>query len=495
MSSVKRILALARRTRAELVARNKALPADPVAYASAKGIKITPQQARILQALTQPPHSVLVRAAHAVGKTFIASLAASWFYDLHNPGLVLTTAPTHIQVADLLFKELRNVRRNDPHFLPKATRLEENPNHFIHGLTANKADAFQGRHGTALMIVFDEAAGVDKIFWERARTMLSDGPSYCFLGIYNPYDVSSPAYAEEASGRHTVLEMSALDHPNVTSKQNIIPGAVTYAQVVERLESECKRLAPDEPHPWNAFTFEGVTYLPEDPLFEIQILGRWPTRAINSVWGDSALALLLQPMAVEPNWLVAIGCDVARFGDDRTVMVVRRGRCIIGIEAHRGWTITQTAQRLKELAAEHATPNQHATRIPIYIDEGGLGAGVVDCCGAGPDRHNFVGVNSSTVSNWPGDFPNLRSELWFLAAELARDGNLSMQSLPLAAQQQLLAELKAPVFVVDSMNRRVVEAKTQTKRRLGKSPDLADAFNLACYLPANNTVERVTGHL
>ena len=81
------------------------------------------------------------------------------------------------------------------------------------------------------------------------------------------------------------------------------------------------------------------------------------------------------------------------------------------------------------------------------------------------------------------------------APQLARDGNLSMQQLPLAAQQQLLAELKAPVFVVDTMNRRVVEAKTQTKRRLGKSPDLADAFNLACFLPASSTVERVTGHL
>lgn len=495
MKTAKQILAMARRTRAELAALNTTLPTDPVKYAAAKGLRITAQQAAILRALTQPPYSVLVRAAHAVGKTFIASLAASWFYDTRNPGIVLTTAPTHIQVADLLFKELRNVRRGDPHFLPKATRLEENPNHFIHGLTANKADAFQGRHGTALMIVFDEAAGVDKVFWERARTMLSHGPNYCFLGIYNPYDVSSPAYAEESSGRHTVLEMSALDHPNVTERRLVVPGAVIYEQVTERLTTECKRLRDDEPHPWNAFTFEGQTYLPEDPLFEIQVLGRWPTRAINSVWGDSALALLLQPMEVQPNWLAAIGCDVARFGDDRTVMVVRRGRAITHLEAHRGWTITQTAQRLKELAAEQGTAHQPARAIPIYIDEGGLGAGVVDCAGIGTERFHFVGVNSSTTSNWPGDFPNLRSELWFLAAELARDGNLSMQALPLATQQQLVAELKAPVFVVDSMNRRVVEAKTQTKRRLGKSPDLADAFNLACYLPASQAVERVTGHL
>jgi hypothetical protein len=56
-------------------------------------------------------------------------------------------------------------------------------------------------------------------------------------------------------------------------------------------------------------------------------------------------------------------------------------------------------------------------------------------------------------------------------------------------------ELRQPVFTLDVMQRRVVEAKAMTKKRLGNSPDLADAFNLAFMLKGTGWSESVSGRI
>jgi hypothetical protein len=487
---------LARR-RARLIREKKRAPADPVQYAHSLGLYVTPQQQAILRALIEPPYCVMVRAAHSVGKTWTAALVASWFHDRYNPGLCLTTAPTLVSVRDLLFRELRKLRPRDPNWLPKDTRLQSSNDHWIHGFTANKPDAFQGRHADKQMIIFDEASGVDVQFWERAMTMINPGrPGHYFFAIYNPYDVSCPAYSYEQSGRFTVLEMSALDHPNVLHGDEVVPGAITRPVVAERIRDECRVLEPEEQRPSNAFEFADTVWVPESPLFEVQVLGRWPSRSTSSVWSDLALTRVQETVEVDPKWLTQIGCDPARFGDDRTAICVRKGRAVVHLESHRGWPLQQTATRLKELAQEWHAPGQKATEVPVLIDAAGLGAGLVEMAGTGPFRHLFVEINSALRSRWETEWPNLRSELWFSSAALAEDGQITMAPLPDDLRQQLMAELRQPVFTLDAIQRRVVEAKQSTKRRLRASPDLADAFNLACMLRgAGGWVERVDGRI
>jgi hypothetical protein len=439
----------------------------------------------------------MVRAAHSVGKTWTAALIASWFHDTYDPGLCLTTAPTIVSVRDLLFRELRKMRPADPNWAPKDTRLEHHVDHWVHGLTASKPDAFQGRHADKQLIVFDEASGVDAPFWERTFTMINIGrPGHYFFSIYNPYDPSCYAYKEEQSGRHTVIEMSALDHPNVVTGDDIVPGAISRGEVFSRISAECRLLEPEEERTSAAFDFNGNVYVPESPLFEIQVLGRWPSRAMSSVWSDLALTRVQEHVEVDPKWLTQIGCDPARFGDDRTAICVRKGRAVVHLESHRGWPLQQTATRLKELAQEWHAPGQKATEVPVLIDAAGLGAGLVEMAGTGPFRHLFVEINSALRSRWETEWPNLRSELWFSSAALAEDGQITMAPLPDDLRQQLMAELRQPVFTLDAIQRRVVEAKQSTKRRLRASPDLADAFNLACMLRgAGGWVERVDGRI
>jgi hypothetical protein len=491
------LLRRAKKTNKRLSATKVKIPDCPVEYAHQRGLVLTPQQEAILRAIVAPPYSVLVRAAHSVGKTFVSAVAAAWFYDRHNPGICLCTAPVLVQVRDLLFRELRKIKHDDPNWLPKANRLESAADHWIHGLTANKPDAFQGRHLSDMMIVFDEAAGIPIEYWERAKTMVELGrKGHFFLAIFNPYDSSCPAYLAEQSGQHTVLEMSALDHPNVTSGIEQIPGAINRSTVNTRVHEECRPVEAGEELPPTSFVWEGRFYEPESPLFEVQILGKWPSRSVSSVWGDRALGYLVQSIQVNPDWLVQIGCDPARYGDDRTAICIRKGMAIVAMESHRGWSLNMTADRLKDLCCQYETKGQNARKIPVLIDAAGLGAGLVDMQGRGSDRYHFVEINSALKSRWEGDFPNLRSELWFASSELADAEQISIAALPIEDRTQLLAELRQPIFTLDSLQRRMVEAKAMTKRRLRASPDLADAFNLACLLRNDNGwTEQISGRV
>jgi hypothetical protein len=88
-------------------------------------------------------------------------------------------------------------------------------------------------------------------------------------------------------------------------------------------------------------------------------------------------------------------------------------------------------------------------------------------------------VRAGTVASAGDDYPNRRSELWFHAPFLARDGKLSLARLPRDVLGKLRQQAMAPLWKQDSKGRRVVESKAETKKRLGRSPDEMDALNLA----------------
>ena len=113
----------------------------------------------------------------------------------------------------------------------------------------------------------------------------------------------------------------------------------------------------------------------------------------------------------------------------------------------------------------------------MAVDDVGVGGGVTDQGQA--DGYLFVGINVGCEAPDPTEYPNLRSALWFGVAEAANSGQLSLARLKPDDRMNLKAELLSPTYGIDARGRRVVEAKDKTKQRLGRSPDNADAFNLA----------------
>lgn len=460
---------------------------NPAGYArDVLGVAWWSKQQEIAEALLRPPYRVLVKASHNVGKTFLAGSLVNWWYDIYDPGLTLTTAPTDTQVRDLLWKEVRVQRGNRGGFRgPQMPRLESSKNHWAHGYTAKDSDGFQGRHEEHMLFVFDEAVGVDGQFWEAAESMFG-GEGHAWLCIFNPTDTSSQAYKEELSGRWTVLSISMLEHPNILAEAQgeppPYPAAIRSERVDDLIRHWCTPVASGDQLATDIeWPLGSGQYWRPGPEAEARMLGRWPSQATYNVWGDGVWAACeskrLQPSVDDE---IEIGCDVARFGDDFTEIHIRRGPCSLHHEAHNGWKVTQTAGRLKELARQFGFEiGQDPLDITIRIDDAGVGGGVVDLADEGGPEFNFIPVNAGRAALAPEKYPNRRSELWFAVAERAMEVRLDLTRLPADVRTTLRSQAMAPTWSLDSQGRRVVEPKDRTKKRIGRSPDGMDALNLA----------------
>jgi hypothetical protein len=475
---------------------------DPVAYAEeVLKVRLWQKQTEILEALTRPPHKVLVLSGHNVGKTFVAAVAVNWWFDTRNPGVVITTAPTSEHVKDVLWKEIRlqrgSLARND-FSGARAALLYDKPNHYAKGYTAEKGESFQGRHDLRMLFVFDEAIGVDPMYWVTTKTMFKPGGEHAWLAIFNPTDTSTQAFLEYSAlddrQPWTIIQMSCIDHPNVSAalaNQPIpFPNAVTLAQLDEGMRELCQPVLPGEQAITDIEWPPGSRkWLRPGPEAESRWLGRWPSEGIKSVWShalwQSAMRELQEPSDVLPE----VGCDVARQGDDWTAFHVRRGWVSLLHESYQKQDTMFTVGRLVHLARHYAAissrehPARHEIKpedIPLKVDSIGFGAGVVD-------RLAEMGYNvcpidaSSNACARPADYKNRRSELWFQAAERARAGQMSLARLDKRTLERLQHQALAPEYKINSAGQRELEPKDKMKERLKRSPDDMDALNLAYY--------------
>src|SRR4051812_17255009 len=161
-----------------------------------------------------------------------------------------------------------------------------------------------------------------------------------------------------------------------------------------------------------------------------------------------------------------IGVDVARFGDDRSAIFYRHGRdgCPRPHEQFNGIDTMQLAGKVAERISRWSPD-------AVFVDEGGVGGGVVDRLrqlGFG----RGIGVNFGAKSDLRPNGAragNKRSEMWLAAREWLARGALPHDEL-------LAAELTAPMYSYNADNAVMLERKQDMKRRGIPSPDLADAF-------------------
>lgn len=182
------------------------------------------------------------------------------------------------------------------------------------------------------------------------------------------------------------------------------------------------------------------------------------------------------PADVEALGPVKWGLDVARFGDDKSVLVKRRGRVVLSLQS---WGKVDTMFLANEVWA------QALIELPqqIAVDVIGLGAGVFDrlvelaesARSQGIDIQ-IVAVNSS-VRVEDGINYNLRAQMWANGREWLKDAPVSLPNDP-----TLKAELCALKYLYRN-GLRLIESKDDAKKRGIKSPDHADAFMLTHAAP------------
>jgi phage terminase large subunit len=411
-----------------------------------------------MEAVRDRPRTA-VRACHGVGKTAAAAQTALWFLGTHPNSRVITTAPTWAQVEQLLWREVRaSVARahrlgvGDIFPRPSATKLEIGDQWFAIGLSTNEPERFQGHHADHLLLICDEASGVDERIYEASEGFLTAAGAKVLL-IGNPTRIGGQfhrAFGQEKA-RWSQIHISAYDSPNLTGEP--VPPEVARALVT-------KAWVEDAENAWGR----------ESAMFQVRALGEFADQGPDTVISLATVdeAQLRELPADSEKERVVICCDVARFGTDETVIAERIGQRIRILESYVGKPTTDTAGKISRYAA--AQPIAH---VRIVIDDTGVGGGVTDQLRAAGWR--VTAFNGGEKAFRPEKYPNRRSELWF-------EGAAQMEDLDLDPDDQLAADLTAPKYTYDLKHRQVVERKEETKKRLGRSPDRGDAV-LLCLVP------------
>jgi hypothetical protein len=409
------------------------------------------------------------------------------------------TAPTWPQALGLTFKAVKTQRREarlpgvvlDSGLIRDVDKLREGA-HYIRALNAERGEGFQGEHEAPILIVIEEGVGVPKYIWDAALGLMTHPECRLFV-IGNPTDEATEFGTAAQSGKYNVITISGLDHPNIAAELQCLPPpfpkAISLTWLYEMLSNECERV---EKATEDVFEFDALTeihsalngrpasgekwlYLPT-ASFQGRVLGEFPTQADQQVIPRSWLKF--QPV-LKPEGMPQIGCDIARFGDDRTTVFTRQGPCALNCRELRKMDNLEVESALKDAAGEVARlVGTEAKRIKIKIDvTGGLGTGPYDHLRA--EGYSVIAVNSSERAHDQEQYKNKRSELWFQVRHRARDKRLDLSRLRKDVRDRLERELSAPKY--KSPGQKVVEDKATMKARLGYSPDLADSCNLAYY--------------
>jgi phage terminase large subunit len=212
------------------------------------------------------------------------------------------------------------------------------------------------------------------------------------------------------------------------------------------------------------------TYGPDNPWVMATILGLFPPTGFNSLLGPDEVdvAMARHYRLDEYNHApVVLGGDVARQGDDSSVVARRQGLAAFQCRSMR---IPDTMLVANQFVMEKQKYDADA----FFVDEtGGYGAGVIDAMRQ--LGHDVIGVQ---FGGKPNDYRyfNKRSEMYFELARWVKAGG----ALPL--DRELKEELCATTYVFQGDKFRIVE-KELIKAAIGRSPDKADAYALTFAFP------------
>ena len=275
------------------------------------GSSLYDKQWDIVQAIKKHKR-VAVRSSNTVGKTHAVARIALWFLYSFPGSVVVTTAPTHRQIKDLLWGEIHtaHARARVPlGGILNQTEFKIAPDWYAVGVAykdgQETAESIQGYHSATgnILFIVDEASAVEpQVFEAIAGGMNSKGAKLLLIG--NP--TRNIGYFADAFKKplfHTI-HINQFDLPNVKQNDIVIPGLATKESIAEMAEE----------------------YGEESDIYRVRVLGEFPLAD-----EDTKIALHIVENALdreeptEKGVEQIIGLDVARFGGDRTVFVRKFG--------------------------------------------------------------------------------------------------------------------------------------------------------------------------
>jgi hypothetical protein len=383
-----------------------------------------------------------------------------WFLMTRSPAKVVVTAAKETQLRDVIWAEMGLWLRREPRRLydlfevqaDKISRVDD-PDCFAIARVARKEspEAFQGFHSSNILLIAEEASGVDDAIFEAGLGVMST-PGAKTLLAGNPTRTSGFFFDAFHKARHRWHRL----HWNCEEINRTHPGQIS-PDLIEEVVSRFGR---------------------DSNPYRYRVLGEFPTSEEDSVIPlgliEEATRRDIQRLPdIKPVW----GLDVARFGDDRSALCKRAGNVLL--EAPKWWRHKDTMQLAAIVFNEfHETPEEDKPHA-IMVDVIGVGAGVVDRM-----RQLELPVRGINVSESPAireRYSRLRDEIWFAGREWFQERTCKVpppgggQDDPM---EMLISELSQPKYKNTPGGKLLVESKDDLKKRGLASPDLADAFIL-----------------
>ncbi len=438
------------------------------------GSELEDYQRDIVRAV-QKYDEVAVRSCHAIGKSFISARLVCAFVGSNPDSIAWTTAPTSRQVYNILWREIRSALKNSKTPLggeSLKTRWEISEEWYAFGFATDTGEQFQGLHAKSARIfgVLDEASGIsDEITEASDATLTSQYAKRLSLG--NPNRKSGRfAEAFRRPGVHTI-KISAWDTPNFKANN------LNNAEDLRKFATEKGIENAIVPKPWLITPkFAWSIYQKYGPLsnnFLIRIEAEFPTSDDNTLID---LALLENAMnrrvEVAEEDEIVIGCDPARYGSDRTGIVVRKGKKVLEKIVVTKYAGTAVAGKLLVLRRKYPTAK-------IKIDTIGLGGPIFDIVQEKAIEQKWqadvIAVDASSKAVQSEDYVNLRTEMWFNLRDWLPDAEI-----PNDEDFKEGAEVK---YFFKSDGRMILEPKEDIKKRIGKSPDVIEALAISLANP------------
>ena len=411
---------------------------------------IEPWQLEELKALDKGATKVSIKSGHGIGKTTFCSWLALHYVLFRDDVKVIVTSPSQKQMDDGLIPEIQKWIAKLPKWMADqldstATRITRSPNvknNFISFRTARKEnpEALAGIHASNVLIIVDEASGVDDVIYETGQGSLSTEGAIAVL-IGNP------------------TKPSGFFHDTHTKLSDLWRCRTVACQ-------DSSRVTPEY--------ISGIarSYGIRSREYRVRVLGLFPLSGVSAIIPTDYLRRAQGRNVAKGRGDLVWGVDVGR-GGDPSALIERDDFSVYDmLEYH----LDDTMDLVKNVNDRYEQTDPRIRPARIYVDTVGVGGPVYD-------RLKELGlpvvaVAVSTSSSMGERFHRLRDELWYDG----RDWFETMQvRLPTNNENSLADQLVTELGVVqssDESGKIKVESKKQMRARGVKSTNLADALLL-----------------
>lgn len=402
------------------------------------------QLRRVSEKIGKDPSATIreaIASGHGIGKTAEVAWLILWAMSTrpHLTGVV--TANTMAQLNTKTWRELAVWWKraiNGHWFKWSATKFWhlQHPETWFMSAQPNSehnSEAFAGLHSRYKLIIYDESSGIpDKIF-EVTEGAMTDPCSMWFV-FGNP---------TKNTGRFRDCfqkDAKRWEHHQIDSRTCRMTNKSEIADMVE-------------------------AYGEDSDFVRVRVRGMFPRLgSFQFISSEAADKAIINDLPYEAHCMLppVLGVDVARYGDDKSVLAVRQGRKVLAIRKFRELNTMQ-------VAVEVILVKKEFNCAVIFVDGVGVGAGVVDRLQQ--LGHDVIEVNAGEKSTYDSEiYYNKRAEMWDRMRKWLANG------ADIPNDPELRQALIGIEYDYDDKERIRMERKKDMKKRGLPSPDEGDAL-------------------